>query len=749
MFPSSWFALGLCLIAIGSCASGADVPTFHGNSMRTGWIEQAQVLTPNEVSHGTFGELWQSPELDWSDGVPPRLYATPLYLDGVDMTVGHEPAARFSVIYAATSNGFVYAINAFTARQVSAGSILWRTELSRISKPSFDGINIGVMSTPVIDVARKIIYVTSCASAEGWQVFALDVRNGKILPGWPVTIDAGALGALGINRNAAPEPLPQPARALFAIQRGALNLSPDGTRLYVTFGEALTGWLVSVDTGPQPRIASAFATVRYPHRTSGGIWGAGGPAIDRDGNIFVGTGANFNSLRIQPHDWTQSVLQFSDSPQTGLVLRGTYTPFNYGATATGDIDLGSGGVCLIPRLDGSETSTPNLLALGGKQGNVYLLNRAQLPGDLINRPHVGQDSASDASLLSPKLQPQFGRRGPLNVFGPYSETKGAINKARSRSVPAYFRSEEGRHFLFVTGQTKATEDSDDAIAPCLVRLRIVTVPGQPAYLEVDQSESSLVFGNPGSPVVSSRGGRDAIVWVLDENAPRTALLIGDNLPRPVLYAFDALSLKLLWKSADGLLRTSGKYNEPLIVGERVFVGTDRIQAFGRLPKGQKPFVPVAAQSAEPVQRVLPDGNLSGKELYLTGGACAVCHGVNGEGLAGVYPPLAGSDWVNGSEEPLIKTLLHGLQGPIKVSGKEYSAAAMPGFGQFARSPFNWDDAKIARVLTYIRQAWGHNSAAVATEAVTRIRLATGDREPWTQDELLQARPVRNAAPAKN
>lgn len=749
MFPSSRFALGLCLLVVWLRVSGADVTSFHGDSMRTGWIEHAQALTPNAVSDGTFGELWQSPELDWSEGLPPRLYATPLYLDDVEMAIGAEPAARFSVIYAATSNGFVYAINASATRQMPAGAILWRTELSRISKPTFDGINIGVMSTPVIDRARKVIYVTSCASAEGWQVFALDVRNGRILPGWPVTIDADALDAPGINRNAAPEPLPRPARALFAIQRGALNLSPDGARLYVTFGEALTGWLVSVDTGLRPRIASAFATVRYPHRTSGGIWGAGGPAIDHDGNVFVGTGANFNSLRIQPHDWTQSVLQFSDSPKTGLVLRGTYTPFNYGATATGDIDLGSGGICLIPRLEVSETSTPDLLALGGKQGNVYLLNRAHMPGDLTSRPPVGQDSASDTSLLSPKPQPQFGRRGPLNVFGPYSETKGAINKARSRSVPAYFRSADGRHFLFATGQTKVTEDSDDAIAPCLVRLRIVTAAGQPAYLEVDQSEPSLVFGNPGSPVVSSRGGRDAIVWVLDENAPRTALLIGDNSPRPVLYAFDALSLKLLWKSPEGLLRTSGKYNEPLIVGERVFVGTDRIQAFGRLSTGEKPFVSAAARIPESVQRSSHDGMLSGEELYLTGGACAVCHGVKGEGLAGVYPPLAGSDWVNGSEEPLIKTLLHGLQGPIRVSGKEYSAAAMPGFGQFARSPFNWDDAKIARVLTYIRQAWGNNSAAVVTETVTRIRLATGDREPWTQEELMHVHPVRNAAPTKN
>ncbi|MBI2815194.1 MAG: cytochrome c [Opitutae bacterium] len=735
MRSSSLLLAGLCVTWLH--ASAADVPTFHGNAMRTGWIDDAPGLAPRDVAGDSFGELWQSPQLDWLDGRPPRLYATPLYLDDVAVNSPSFPAARSRVVFAATSNGFVYAINAFATPQVPAGAILWRTWLARLAQPTFDGINIGVMSTPVIDPVKKILYVTSCASAQAWQVFALDVGSGRILPGWPVAIDAGALAAPGVNRNAPPEPVaPGPPRALFAIQRGALNLSPDGSHLYVTFGEAITGWLVAIDTGASPRIASAFASVRYPHRTAGGVWGAGGPAIDPQGNIFVGTGANFNSLKVQPYDWTQSVLQFSDSP-AGLVLRGTYTPFNYGDTANADIDLGSGGACLIPALDAGETATPHLMAIGGKQGNVYLLDRAHLPGGLVERPPVGHDSASDASLLSPAAQPQFGRRGPLNVFGPYSETKGAIDKARSRSVPAYFRSAEGRHFLFVTGQTKVAEDADAPTAPCLARLRIVTTPGQPAYLEVDQFELSLVFGNPGSPVVSSQAGREGIVWVLDENAARTALLIGDNPPRPVLYALDALTLKLLWRSPEGALHTSGKYNEPLIVRDTVFVGTDRIQAFGRRSPEQKSLVPASPSGALPAK---PPGAVAaspGLDLYLTGGACAVCHGIGGAGLAGVYPPLAGSEWVNGSEERLIRIMLHGLQGPITVSGKDYNGAVMPGFGQLAGSPFNWDDGKIAQVLTYIRHEWGNTGGPIAAETVTRIRQQTGKHEPWTRDELLK------------
>jgi hypothetical protein len=70
------------------------------------------------------------------------------------------------------------------------------------------------------------------------------------------------------------------------------------------------------------------------------------------------------------------------------------------------------------------------------------------------------------------------------------------------------------------------------------------------------------------------------VWVLDPNARRSALLVGDEAPQPVLYAFDGMTLRLLWRSVPGQLHASGKYNEPVIARGAVFVGTDRIQAFG-------------------------------------------------------------------------------------------------------------------------------------------------------------------------
>jgi len=597
-----------------------DAPTFHRDPQRTGWNNHETVLTPTSIAGPSFGPLWESPALDSVDGQPPRLYASPLYVDRVGITAGQHRGTSFSVIVAASSNGYVYAINAAKAGDIAAGRILWRTRLAapcRLQPAPLDAVPTGVLSTPVIDAARGRIYVTSCDPQKSWQAYALDLGSGAVLPGWPVRLDEARFNA--VNRNAGPKLLPPTRRFDFRVQRGALNLSPDGSHLYVVFGETETGWLVSVDT-MHANVDSAFAAVAMPHRGSGGIWGAGGPAVDTAGNIFVVTGSGFDGFADQAHDWTQSVLKLSDTAPRGLQLEGTYTPFNYCLTAKMDIDLGSGGASLLPDLAANATGTPHLLVFGGKQGNAYLLDRDRMPGRLDRRQPCSGDAASDGSLLPPQAQPQFGRRGPLNVFGPYSEQDAAMDLARARSATAVFRAADGATSIYMTGNTRAATGSSVGIAPSLVRLDVMTAPGKPAWLRVDRRQPDVVFGNPGSPVISSHGSHNAIVWVLDENARRSAPLSGDGAPSPVLYAFDADTLRLLWKSADGQLFTSGKYNEPLVAGGQVLVGTDRIQAFGLGPhhlvhaKQQDMRAPVAAVASS---------GLDGETIYRQ--RCAMCH----------------------------------------------------------------------------------------------------------------------------
>ncbi|RFC51303.1 MAG: Cytochrome c [Verrucomicrobia bacterium] len=117
--------------------------------------------------------------------------------------------------------------------------------------------------------------------------------------------------------------------------------------------------------------------------------------------------------------------------------------------------------------------------------------------------------------------------------------------------------------------------------------------------------------------------------------------------------------------------------------------------------------------------------------------CATCHQVTGLGVPGVYPPLAESEWVNGSEERLIRIVLHGLKGPVSVKGTVYSAAAMPVFGKVAASGYNWSDDKIAAVLTYIRASFGNKAPAVTSEQVAAIHAKEADRKEWSAEELLK------------
>lgn len=124
----------------------------------------------------------------------------------------------------------------------------------------------------------------------------------------------------------------------------------------------------------------------------------------------------------------------------------------------------------------------------------------------------------------------------------------------------------------------------------------------------------------------------------------------------------------------------------------------------------------------------------GKKQYLS--ACVTCHQPNGLGTPGIYPPLAGSEWVQGSEERVIRIVLHGLNGPVKVAGQTYTGSvAMPSFGKVPNSGYNWRDDQIAAVLTYVRQEWGNKASPISTEKVAEIRNKVTRDKAWTAEEL--------------
>lgn len=121
--------------------------------------------------------------------------------------------------------------------------------------------------------------------------------------------------------------------------------------------------------------------------------------------------------------------------------------------------------------------------------------------------------------------------------------------------------------------------------------------------------------------------------------------------------------------------------------------------------------------------------IDGKQVFVS--KCQACHQAAGQGLPGVFPPLAGSSWVKGPAEISLQIVLHGLNGPIEVAGTTYSGS-MPAFGE------QMSDAELAAVLSFIRSEWGNASPAVDAEAAQAARKAAAERtQPWPSIEDLQ------------
>lgn len=130
--------------------------------------------------------------------------------------------------------------------------------------------------------------------------------------------------------------------------------------------------------------------------------------------------------------------------------------------------------------------------------------------------------------------------------------------------------------------------------------------------------------------------------------------------------------------------------------------------------------------------------VKGKAIYAKEGYCITCHQPDGKGLpASGFPPLAGTRWVTGSQDRLIKLILKGLHGPLVVNGQKYA-------GQVPMTPFGGmlNDDEVAAIATYVRNSFGNQSSAVTAEKVKAIRLSTKAKTSfYTPAELLEMHPM--------
>jgi mono/diheme cytochrome c family protein len=158
-----------------------------------------------------------------------------------------------------------------------------------------------------------------------------------------------------------------------------------------------------------------------------------------------------------------------------------------------------------------------------------------------------------------------------------------------------------------------------------------------------------------------------------------------------------------------------------------------VEALPTYPKVVTPS-PTAVARAAAMPSVPTDPS---QQAYAS--TCGACHQADGKGLAGTFPPLAGSSWVNEDPETPIRIVIAGLGGPIEVSGQKYNSLMPP--------PAGLDDEKIATILTYVRSNFGNKASAVDKAKVAEVRAAIAARgKPWTAEELHALR-APAAAPA--
>jgi mono/diheme cytochrome c family protein/glucose/arabinose dehydrogenase len=189
----------------------------------------------------------------------------------------------------------------------------------------------------------------------------------------------------------------------------------------------------------------------------------------------------------------------------------------------------------------------------------------------------------------------------------------------------------------------------------------------------------------------------------------------------------------------GLASTDSKAKPKLLWLEAAPASLNKLKAAMSDKGSAKLFASVEARlawpgkpGAPPPPKIVPLNEAQtalfekGKTVYHT--LCTACHQPHGFGLDGLAPPLVDSEWVLGKPDVLIRIVLHGLAGPVKVSGRSFNLA-MPPLPQLT-------DEDVAGVLTYIRREWEHNGSPVDTKAVKTVReQSKGRMAMWSEVEL--------------
>lgn len=510
-----------------------NILTYHDNNARTGENSNESILKPGNVNSREFGKVGFL-------SVQGLVDAEPLYVSQLGIS-----STKHNVVFVVTEHDLAYAFDADTFAKLWQVSLLGPDE-----KPSDNRgcgqvtPEIGVTSTPVIDLrggSHGVIYVVAMSKDSSGKYYqrlhALDLSTGKEVLGGPQTIEATFPGSALPNTKGQVDfdPKQYKERASLLLLNGNVYTSWASHCDY----DPYTGWVMGYDANT---LKQTSVLNIEPDGSEGAFWMAGdGPASDQQGYIYLlaGNGTFDTTLNSENFpekgDFGNAFLKLAFSGGK-LFVADYFDMHNTVAESRKDLDLGSGGVLVLPDMKDSSGKIRHLAVGAGKDDIIYLVDR-----DSMGKFNPDNDNAIYQEIPSTGSDNSNGLGGSGGVY----------------SMPAYFNG---------TLYYGAVDDYLRAFK--FEHARILT----PAA-----SKTSITFGYPGAtPSISSYGSQDGIVWAVENNTPA------------VLHAYDVADLSHeLYNSKQAGHRdeiTGNKFITPMIAAGKVFVGTPNgVAVFGLLP----------------------------------------------------------------------------------------------------------------------------------------------------------------------
>jgi hypothetical protein len=460
-------AMAAANLSSGAAAQDYSVLTYHAHENRSG----------NFVVPKLTWDSAQSIHLDenFRTHVSGKIYAQPLYW--------HPPGATSAILVVATEDDMVYALDAETGKEIWSRSLGTAIPLSALECGNVDPL--GVTGTPVIDAFTQTVYVEAGiydSAGPHHRVYALALKDGSPLPGWPVDV-ANAL------KGRAPTFDPK-----YQNERGALTIL-NGT-LYVPFGGhygdcgQYNGWVVGISLR-DPSTTNSWST----RARGGGVWAPAG--ISSDGtSLFIATG---NTIGAATWSGGEAVIRLPGDLHDSAAVKDFFAPANWHDLDEEDADLG--GTAPVPLDLATESGSQHLILALGKDGRAYLLDRANLGGigGSLAVEKVSKDPIRTALAAYPATD------GVLAAFpGRGIDCPPMPSTGLQSSVVHFLQNSKWPRIGRLVDKLLKTED--DALTALKIR------PGSPPTIAT--SWCGRLRG-AGSPIVTTTDGHsDPVVWIV-------------------------------------------------------------------------------------------------------------------------------------------------------------------------------------------------------------------------------------------